>query len=190
MAAASVYSAAGISLGVTVFIALAFSLLRPYHQVIYAPKSKHADEKHAPPALGKAPWSWLVVIWSTKEEQLVEQIGMDATIFLRFIRMVRNMFLILSLVGVGLIIPINLKNYKWETEGEEGWLAEITPLGVWGTPIWSQTALAWIIDFVVMGFLWWNYRKVLQLRRKYFETPEYQQSLHSRTLMVSFNFAM
>lgn len=178
----------------TAFIAICFSLLRPYHQAIYAPKAKHADEKHAPPPIGKAPWSWLVVVWRSSEEQLVQQIGMDATIFLRFTRMIRNMFLILTAIGVGIMVPINMSNYKETLDGvtpkngdksKTEWLRRITPIGVWGSPIWSQVALAWIFDIIIIGFLWWNYRKVLQLRRKYFESDEYQQSLHSRTLMVS-----
>lgn len=187
LAVASVYSAAAISLTVTGAIAIAFSFLRPYHQVIYAPKSKHADEKHAPPALGKAPWSWLIVVWKTTEDQLVEQIGMDATIFLRFLRMIRNLFLVLTVVGVAIVVPVNLSNYNSnaDTKGQKNaWLMRITPLGVWGGATWSQVALAWSFDIIIMGFLWWNYRKVLQLRRRYFESTEYQQSLHSRTLMM------
>lgn len=44
--------------------------------------------------------------------------------------------------------------------------------------------MGYAINFVIGGFLWWNYRKVLQLRRMYFESEEYQHSLHARTLMV------
>ena len=174
-------------MGTTAFIALAFSFVRPYHQVIYAPKSKHADERHAPPALGKAPWSWLLVVWKTKEEDLIPQIGMDATVFLRFIRMLRNMFLVLTVVGAGILVPVNVSNSSWvkdDPDKREGWLASITPLNTLGTAIWSQTAVAWLFDLIIIGFLWWNYRKVYQLRRKFFESDDYQQSLHSRTLMV------
>lgn len=187
LAAASVISAATISFTVTGAIALAFSFLRPYHQVIYAPKSKHADERHAPPALGKAPWSWLVVVWKTKEEQLVDQIGMDATIFLRFLRMLRNMFLVLTVVGICIVVPVNIANSHVVEDADadkQAWLRKITPRFVGGSAMWSQVALAWSYDLIIMGFLWWNYRKVLGLRRKYFESEDYQRSLHSRTLMM------
>jgi hypothetical protein len=129
------------------------------------------------------------VVWKTKEEQLVDQIGMDATIFLRFLRMIRNLFLILTVVGVSIIVPVNVTknasaNAGQEDQGKEGWIKIITPRNVWGPSMWSQVALAWSYDLIIMGFLWWNYRKVLYLRRRYFESEEYQNSLHSRALMV------
>lgn len=128
------------------------------------------------------------MVWKTKEEQLVDQIGMDATIFLRFLRMIRNLFLVLTVVGVAIVVPVNVSSTSNKTSGqdnEDGWLLRITPLNVWDSRVWSQVALAWSYDIIIMGFLWWNYRKVLKLRRRYFESDEYQQSLHSRTLMVS-----
>ncbi|KAK2126180.1 hypothetical protein NOF04DRAFT_1416727 [Fusarium oxysporum II5] len=166
--AASLYSALATSIPITIGIAIIFSILRPYHQAIYAPKLKHADEKHVPPPIGKAPWSWITTLWQTKEEQLVPLIGMDATVFLRFVRMCRNMFLTLCVTGVGILLPINYTKWK-EYKGDK-------------TANW--VIIAWCFNFIVMGFLWFNYNKVLQLRRKYFESEDYQKSLHSRTLMV------
>lgn len=116
---------------------------------------------------------------------LVPLIGMDATVFLRFVRMCRNMFLTLCITGVGILLPVNLSKYT-EYKGSKGsdWVVNITPLTVWAPAIWSQVVIAWVFNFVVMGFLWFNYKKVHELRRKYFESEEYQKSLHSRTLMV------
>lgn len=108
--------------------------------------------------------------------------GMDATIFLRFTRMCRNLFVTLSLVGCSILIPVNL------TQGifpNASMLQKITPMNVWNEAHWATVAVAWLFSITICGFLWWNYRKVLQLRRQYFESEEYQQSLHARTLMVS-----
>lgn len=184
LAATSIYSALGTSLGFTAFIALAFSFLRPYNQAVYAPKLKHADEKHAPPPLGKEPWSWIAPLVNTREEVLMHQIGMDATVFLRFVRMCRNMFLTLTVIGVGILVPVHWTNFRVGPDGETQWIIQVTPLDVTGDAMWAQTAVAWLYSIIVAGFLWWNYRKVLQLRRKYFESEEFQNSLHSRTLLL------
>jgi hypothetical protein len=189
LASASVYSALGTSLGFTAIVALLFSFLRPYNQAVYAPKLKHADEKHAPPPLGKKPWSWVLPLMSTHEEKLMQTIGMDATIFLRVMRMCRNIFVILAIIGVSVLAPINYKMSTPDTDNtvqdSTSWILQITPLTLWGRPLWSQVVIAWIFDIVVCFFLWWNYRRITQLRRKYFESEDYQTSLHSRTLMVS-----
>lgn len=116
---------------------------------------------------------------------LVPLIGMDATVFLRFVRMCRNMFLTLCVTGVGILLPVNVSKWNaYEGKKDDDWVIGITPLQTYAPAIWSQVIIAWCFNFIIMGFLWFNYRKVLQLRRKYFETEDYQKSLHSRTLMV------
>lgn len=154
---------------------------------MYAPKLKHADEKHAPPPIGKEPWSWLTALWKTKEEALVHQIGMDAVVFLRFVRMCRNLFLVLSVLGVGILVPIHIKYYHQYGTAPDKWVAKITPLYVREGPIWAQVVIAWLFNGIICFFLWWNYRKILRLKRLYFESEEYQSSLHARSLMVCSN---
>jgi calcium permeable stress-gated cation channel len=151
---------------------------------VYAPKLKHADEKHAPPPIGKSPWAWVTPLWITGETELIGHVGMDATIFIRFITMCRNMLLVLALIGIAILVPVNLNKRDASSSRGLDWQEQITPLVVWGDAHWAQVVVAWLFDLTICGFLWWNYRKVLQLRRKYFESEEYQSSLHARTLMV------
>ncbi|KAK4158077.1 hypothetical protein C8A00DRAFT_28975 [Chaetomidium leptoderma] len=180
----SILAAFGSSIGITTAIAICFSFLRPYNSVVYAPKLKHADEKHAPPPLGKGILAWVFPLWSTSEQDLVNFVGMDAAIFMRFTRMCRNIFLVLSLLGCTILIPINWTNWViFDPEKDPG-LAKATPLNVWGSPHWATVAFAWLLTIVVCGFLWWNYRKVLHLRLQYMKSEEYQHSLHARTLML------
>ncbi len=178
----AIFAALASSLGITAGIAVCFSFLRPYNSVVYAPKLKHADEKHAPPPLGNGILAWVVPLWSTSEEELVNLVGMDAALFLRFTRMCRNIFVILSILGCSILIPINWTN-NIMTENLT-WVARITPSNVWGNPHWATVVFAWLVTIIVCGFLWWNYKKVAELRRLYMKSDEYQQSLHARTLMV------
>jgi calcium permeable stress-gated cation channel len=161
---------------------VAFSVLRPYNQNVYAPKLKHADLRHAPPPIGKNLWSWVTPLWRTREQDLVAIVGLDATVFLRFTRMCRNLFVVLSVVGCGILVPVNLSKSLFKDTAP--WLSRITPLNVWNEAQWAQVVAAYLINFIVCGFLWWNYRKVLLLRRGYYESEDYQKSLHARTLMV------
>lgn len=133
------------------------------------------------------PWSWIVVVMKIREDTLIEQVGMDATIFLRFVRMCRNLFLILAVLGVGVLVPVH---YQTSKSTKLDWVLQITPLNIDSEAIWAQVVMAWVFDIIIVAFLWWNYRKVLGLRRKYFETEDYQNSLHSRTLMVSLHHSV
>ncbi|KGQ06393.1 hypothetical protein BBAD15_g8318 [Beauveria bassiana D1-5] len=184
LASSSLYSAIGVSVGFTLFLAVCFSLLRPHNQAVYAPKVKHADEKHAPPTIGKSLFAWVPPVLHTNEDVLMQTVGMDATIFIRFMRMCRNMFLALSVVGVGILVPVHLTKAAIRDKSELGWLTNISPLNVFGRAQWVQVVAAYLFDIIVAGFLWWNYREIAQLRRRYFETDEFQTSLASRTLML------
>jgi hypothetical protein len=168
-------------------VTLFFSLLRPYNTVVYAPKLKYADKKHAPPILGKGLFAWFSPINHIHEADLVDKVGLDAVVFLRFTKMCRNVFLLLSIIGCGVLIPVHIfgsSNYP-VTSATERIFATMTPQYVLrGDPMWAHVACTWAFDIVIMYFLWSNYKAVARLRRHYFESPEYQQSLHSRSIWL------
>ena len=115
----------------------------------------------------------------TKEADLVEKVGLDAAVFMRFTRMMRNMFLVLAIVGCAILIPTNL------VSGNSSGFNALTPLTVQGSAIWAYVVVAYLFDVVIFYFLWANYRAILRLRRTYLDSTEYQRSLHSRTLLMT-----
>ncbi|KAH8732424.1 hypothetical protein GQ44DRAFT_602800 [Phaeosphaeriaceae sp. PMI808] len=185
----SVFIAIGTALAITTAVFLVFLLLRPFNTIVYAPRLRHTDEKHRPPAMGKGLFAWYRPVFKTDEDLYVQMIGLDATIFLRFARMCRNMFLVLAIVGCAIIIPINVtRTVQFQKDGKFGAataIALMTPQKLFGEIFWAFVVIAYLFNIVVCGFLWWTYRAVHRLRRTYLESPEYQNSLHSRTLMIT-----
>ena len=182
LAASSVYASLGTSIGFTLLLAVGFSLLRPYNSLVYAPKLKIADDKHAPPPVGKGMFAWVGPVMKTTEQDLVSLIGLDATVFLRILKMCRNIFLTIAVIGCGILIPANLsKGVKYANESA---ISRVTPINTFGSANWGMAICAWIFNIIIAGFLWWNYRAILRLRRQYYDSAEYQASLHARTLMV------
>ncbi|KAL8916931.1 MAG: hypothetical protein Q9208_008252 [Pyrenodesmia sp. 3 TL-2023] len=188
------WAALGTSMAVMILITLAFSLMRPRNNIVYAPKVKYADEKHAPPKIGKGLFEWVGPVTKAKESLLVEKTGLDAAIFLRFTRMLRNIFLILSVLGIVVLLPanvlgtdtgfVNRNNFK----GGQSYFVKTTPQ--YPDPkrrgaFWVHVASVWVIDLAVAFFLWRNYVSVVRLRRQYFDSTDYLMSLHSRTLLVT-----
>lgn len=173
-----------------ILITIIFSWLRPHNSVVYAPKLKYADEKHAPPKIGKGMFAWFAPVVRITELQLVDKVGLDAAVFLRFTKMCRNIFLVASIAGIGVILPANvIGNEKNQIPGEANrFFFFMTPLAVYSKgktrqPLWAHVVCAYLIDIIICFFLWRNYVAVTRLRRHYFESVEYLQSLHSRTLM-------
>ncbi|KAJ5047292.1 uncharacterized protein L3040_003124 [Drepanopeziza brunnea f. sp. 'multigermtubi'] len=179
----SVYASLGTSIGFTLLLAIGFSALRPFNSIVYAPKLKIADDKHAPPPLGKGMFSWVAPILKTSEQDLVVLIGLDAVVFMRTLKMCRNIFLVMTVVGCGILIPVNLA--KGQQFSSSTALARVTPVNTFGTANWGMTICAWIFNAILAFFLWLNYRAILRLRRQYYDSPEYRASLHARTLMIN-----
>ncbi|KAI1825962.1 hypothetical protein F4861DRAFT_144762 [Xylaria intraflava] len=180
----AIWSALGTSVGITFVTAVIFSFVRPYHTVIYAPKLKHADEKHAPPPIGRGFFAWLSPLWHTSEKDLVSHAGMDAALFIRFMQMCRNIFLSVAVVGAAVLLPIYWTQNSDKTSDQK-WVLRFTPANVSGQPVWAIVVIGYIFNIITCGFLWWNYRQVFRLRRFYFESEEYQRSLSARTLMLN-----
>ena len=176
-------------MGATVAITIAFSILRPYNSIVYAPKLKYADSKHAPPNLGKGIFAWFSPVAKVHEAELVNKIGLDGTVFLRFTKMCRDMFLVITVISIGIILPTNVitngHSKMAQSNGSQGFWTATTPQYTAGAGLWVHVVCTYLVNFVVAFFLWRNYRKVTRLRRGYFEGPEYLHSLHSRTLMFT-----
>lgn len=182
----------GSSLGISALIFLAWCVVRPYHSVVYAPKLRHADSKHAPPPVGKGYFSWLAPLVKCHEDDLINMgIGLDAVIFLRFMRLCRTLFFWLGILGCIIMIPVNVTcNEKsgHHFEPNKRWFTLMSPTFAWGECMWAHVVIAWVFDAIILYFLWKNYREVVRLRKNYHKSPEYTRSLHSRTLMVRICF--
>lgn len=170
-----------------ILVTVLFSFLRPRNSVVYAPKLKYADAKHAPPQIGKGLFAWFAPVTKTKEAQLFDKLGMDGTVFLRFTRMCRNMFLVLSIISIVILIPANTigKNKVNFSGDAKKNFAAMTPQFMKQDALWAHVVSAYLINIVVAYFLWRNYIAVTRLRRQYFISTEYLMSLHSRTLMIT-----
>ena len=170
-----------------ILITLAFSLMRPHNSVVYAPKLKYADDKHAPPRIGKAIFAWFWPVASIKEAELVEKVGLDGAIFLRFTRMCRDIFALVTIVAIAVLLPANYISSKKNILqiGHQSWLTLSTPQYAKGAALWVHVVCAWAVNIIVAFFLWRNYAAVTRMRRQYFESAEYLTALHSRTLMIT-----
>ncbi|KAF2681350.1 DUF221-domain-containing protein [Lentithecium fluviatile CBS 122367] len=183
----SIYAAIVWSFAISGLLFILFCYLRPRNSRVYAPRAKHADSKHAPITLGRGPFGWLSAVKDVTEQDLVEKIGLDAVVFLRFLRMLRNIFAVLTVVGCGVLIPVTLVGGGafYEQYDSIATLMRITPQYIFGQKFWAFVVCSYLFEGTVCFFVWWNYRKIYDLRRAYFNSMDYQASLHSRTLLLT-----
>lgn len=136
--------------------------------------------------MGKGFFSWIKPVIRTREPQLIDTVGLDAALFLRFTKMCRNILICMSIVGCAVMIPVNLTQATDFGDDTKSILSDMTPIHVLEpTAMWSQVICAWVFDIIIAFFLWRNYRAVRAMRRQYFQSSDYQRSLHARTLMIT-----
>jgi len=178
-------SSLAFTLPLTILIALLFCFIRPYNNVVYAPRAKYADSKHAPPPITKGLFSWIKPLVSTKESDLVERVGLDAAVFMRVNRMFRNIFTVLAVIGSAVLIPTVLVANAYYKGVEFPTILQPQQVKYESSAVWVYVVVAYLFDIIIMYYLWANYRHIVRLRRDYFNSADYQRSLHARTLMVT-----
>ncbi|KAL7317681.1 hypothetical protein PS15m_004002 [Mucor circinelloides] len=142
-------------------------------------------------------FAWFRPVMYTPDSVLIEKIGFDATLFIQFIRMIRRMLYFMTFIGVCVIIPINIVATSFTGEwppspGVE--FLSISTINYYDGKFhgsngdlnwyWCHAAGTWLYSLIIYIFLWRFYASYVQFRQQYFESDEYQKSMHARSLMV------
>ncbi|KAF9962859.1 hypothetical protein BGZ65_007530 [Modicella reniformis] len=93
---------------VAVAIFVAFSIVRYWNKKIYQPRTYLVNEDVRSPELSNGLFSWVTNSFSVPDHVLVERIGLDAYMFLRFMRMSSKLFFGFSLLAIPILIPLNV----------------------------------------------------------------------------------
>ncbi|ORX55060.1 DUF221-domain-containing protein [Hesseltinella vesiculosa] len=150
----------GINAAIAIVILMVFNILRPNNSTVYAPRYKYSNRTKKPPSIGPGLFSWFRVILQTSDDILLEKIGYDAVLFIGFIRMLRQLMLIMTIVGVCVLIPLNIIATRFSGVG------------------------TWAFSLLIYHHLWRYYHRYVAFRQEYFHSYDYQRSPHSRTLII------
>ncbi|KAH9942140.1 uncharacterized protein BXZ73DRAFT_97565 [Epithele typhae] len=186
LAPVAVASQVGLMLGISFATVILFNLLRPRNKIIYEPKVKYHVGDKVPPRASDSFLGWVSPLIHTKEAELVDKIGLDAAIYLRFIRLCRWLFTAITFVCCAVLIPINVTyNLAHVKSKNRDALSMLTIRDVSGNLLFAHVAVTYVITFLVIGFVYVHWREVVRLRRSWFRSPEYVQSFYARTLIVN-----
>ena len=155
-------------------------------QIIYEPKVKYHGGDKKPPPISDSLFGWVSPLLHTKEPVLVEKIGLDAAVFLRFLRMMRWLFTCVALLTCAVLIPVNVTyNLRHVPSSSRDALSMLTIRDLDSRLLFIHVAATYVICFIAMAFVWKNWKDVIRLREEWFRSPEYVQSFYARTLMIT-----
>lgn len=185
LAPAAVASQVALMSVVSVVTVVVFNLLRPKNKLIYEPKVKYHEGNKPPPRISSHLFGWLPPLVNTKEPELLDKIGLDAVAFLRFNRLLRQLFSGVVLLAVGVLVPINVSyNLRNVDEKQRDLLSMLTIRDVSGDFLFAHVAVTYLITFVIIAAVWYHWKQMIRLRHTWFRSPEYLQSFYARTLQV------
>ena len=100
--------------------------------------------------------------------------------------MMRWLFTSIAFLTCAVLIPVNVTyNLKNVQSKDRDVLSMLTIRDVSNKLLFIHVAVSYLICFIVIAFIWFNWRKVVELRNQWFRSPEYVQSFYARTLMVN-----
>jgi calcium permeable stress-gated cation channel len=185
LAPAAVGSQVALMSIVSVVTVIMFNILRPKNKMIYAPKVKYHVGDKPPPRTSDSLLGWLPPLIRTKEPELVDKLGLDAVTFLRFNRLIRWLFAGVTLLTCGILLPVNaVYNLKKVESSKRDILSMLTIRDVRGNVLFVHVAVTYIITFLIIGLVYVHWKKMVELRRQWYRSPEYMQSFYARTLQV------
>ncbi|KAG8822120.1 hypothetical protein FRC18_011101 [Serendipita sp. 400] len=153
---------------------LLFNILRPRNKIVYEPKTKYQTDEKAPPPINNGFFSWVKPLWSTPESVLLDKVGLDGVTFLRFLRMMSWIFLFVSVITCGALIPINVAyNRKYVDEQKRNTLSILTVQDVEGKTLFFHVAASYLINIIVLAFIWYNWKKMVALRHAWFRSDDH-----------------
>ncbi|KAF9286357.1 hypothetical protein BGZ68_003008 [Mortierella alpina] len=180
--------AISIALGLGSF--LAFCALRTRWPIIFAPRTKL--KRHTPPKLSPKFFAWIKELWMIEETAVLDCVGLDAAMILRFFTMSAQLFAMCMIPGILIILPVNTYSTfdgRLPTDPDDG--SDHSDPSMPGTEprpgtsllyLFTQFTFAWLFSLLTIYSAWVAYEDYIKARRDYL--LKRHKAIVNRTVMV------
>ncbi|KAF9088839.1 hypothetical protein BGX23_007090 [Mortierella sp. AD031] len=170
---------------------LAFCFLRTRWTVIFAPRTKL--RRHTPPVLSSAFFGWIPQLLRIPESELLDCVGLDAAMMLRFFKMSLKLFAWCLVPGLLIVWPINsysTNDGRLPTDPDDYPDGDDDPSLPGSVPrpgtsllyIFTQFTFTWIFSLLTLYSIWHTYEGYIAVRRRYM--LKRHRAIVNRTVMV------
>ncbi|KAF2837168.1 DUF221-domain-containing protein [Patellaria atrata CBS 101060] len=162
---------------------LAFYFLRAKFTRIYAPRTYLVPEKERTPPPPPGLFNWVIPVFKTSNSEFIDKCGLDAYLFLRFLRMLIKIFLPLACIILPILLPLNRYGTSSNADGMDifGW-QHLGPEQYKRT--WAHLALAIVVLLWVAYIFFDELRKYVRIRQAYLTSPQHRLRASATTVLV------
>ncbi|KAG0085312.1 hypothetical protein BGZ93_000744 [Podila epicladia] len=165
--------------GLAIFVV--FCIVRHWNRKIYQPRTYLVPAEVRSPVLPMGIFSWVTSSFRVTDNELLDRIGLDAYMYLRFLRMSAMLFGGFTLIAIPILIPINVINGI----GGNG-LGDMTMGNVaqaWR--FWFHLILTIIFSAASIGMLWREMYEYTRRRHAYLLSDKHAKTPQSSTILIT-----
>lgn len=162
-----------------------FCFLRPYNNRIYSLICKSSQNKNTNfEPLPKKFFSWILIIKNVKDDDIRKKLGVDAAIFLEFIKLELKY----SIFMLILTFPLYFFNYFCKLNKSSSFnkpsAMDLSVVGIKPDFLYVHLIVNWISAFYLY-FLIFNISKYyIKIRQSYLNSNKYKAAVYSKTVIV------
>ncbi|RKP25127.1 hypothetical protein SYNPS1DRAFT_22866, partial [Syncephalis pseudoplumigaleata] len=159
---------------------LIFSLVRPWNVYYYAPRMI-AKYVRAPRTITGQFYHWVVVTMRTPDRELLRNAGLDAYMFLRFLRLARKLFIIYCVIGLPVMMPLNVIGQAGLDGVREWTVANVTN----NRRFWGHVICSYLFCGIALFYMVREMNVYIRLRHAYLTSPGYRRRPEATTMLIT-----
>lgn len=180
------------AVGIAIFFA--FSIIRNWNKRVYQPRTYLVKEEIRSPELEGGLLKWINASIRVHDNTLVDRIGLDAYMFLRFLRMSAILFSAFTLIGIPILIPLNVVNGVDSRPPPGGQpvtqsTPSLTRLAIGNVAdswrLWFHLALTVLFSGATVYMLWKEMQEYTRRRHAYLMSEKHAKTPQATTILVT-----
>ncbi|KAI9705268.1 MAG: hypothetical protein M1820_005266 [Bogoriella megaspora] len=129
------------------------------------------------------PIGWLLTVFKTSNSEFIQKCGLDAYMFLRFLRMLLKIFIPMAVIILPILLPINHTGGGTQ-KGLDTFSMGNVSVGKQGR-LWAHLILAVLVVIWVCYVFQYELRTYIRMRQAYLTSPEHRLRASATTVLVT-----
>ncbi|KAG0270416.1 hypothetical protein DFQ27_007568 [Actinomortierella ambigua] len=161
----------------------AFTIVRNWNRKIYQPRTYLVRKDVRSPDLPKGVFSWITASFRVQDKELLDRVGLDAYMFLRFQRMSASLFIMFTLVAIPILLPINMVNAGTQDGLKRMTIGNILRDQYWR--LWFHLIISVLFNVAAVGKLWREMQEYTRRRHAFMMSQKHAKTPQATTILVT-----
>ncbi|KAJ3732412.1 DUF221 family protein [Lentinula guzmanii] len=162
-----------------------FTALKQRLERIYSPRTYLPPPDKQSPKLPPGPWKWLPAVLNSRAEDIIEKNGLDAYMFLRFLKILVWVFLVFTVLTFAVIIPVDLIGQNGTSSNLEkiSWINIVDPKEQ--RRFTAHIVVVYILTIFVIYIVRREMSYFVLLRQQFLLSPAHSRLAQARTVLIT-----